>query len=270
MSTEFVPAHNVNAILKCTAEFSFAENATTAAMAGGVGYGYRDIGNVDKSTVKLEVEKREIKGSYRGIRKTDKHLVTQEKMSFDLDSHELNAHNLSILFGGSATTGFTQSAQTAQSADALVFSSGSPSDSSKWYDIRLSGARLRSLTTVTISTLTEGTDFEVDKKLGRIRFLTQQTASRTPVVTCPAITAADATAFTAFVPMENTSRNGIGRLTFYDENNDNRVALDYVDFKCEILAEANLEFDPESEANIKITVTVLDEPGIMYLRKVLT
>lgn len=270
MSTEFVPDHNVNAILKCTAEFSFSEGATTAAMAGGIGYGYRDVGNIDKATVKLEVEKREIKGSYRGLRKTDMHLVTSEKLSFELDSHELNAANLAWILGGTATTAFTQSIQTGVSADALVFTALIPSVSTQWYDILVSGARIRALTACTVATLTENTDFEVDYKLGRIRFITAQTASRTPVITAPAITSADAGYFTAMIPMENTSRNGFGRLTFYDENTGNRVPIDYTDFKCEILAETNLEFDPESEANIKITVTVLDEPGIMYLRKVLT
>lgn len=262
----FLDHNNVNAIVIATPRFWFAEGATSAALAGTPGYGFRDIGNVNKSSMKTEVDRKEILGSYRGVRRLDKSIVTKSKLSFELDSHELNKENLAIALLASAGTGHTQSAQTAADADALVFSAGTPSNSGQWYDIKKSGARIRALTVCTVATLTEGTDFEVDYLLGRIRFITSRTASVTPVITAPAITSSDQSYFHGLIPLSNLTRTGYGRITMFDQNTQNGVAADYLDFSCQVTADGALDFDGENESMLKITVDVTSDVGLFLAR----
>jgi hypothetical protein len=267
MSTTFLDTNNTNAIIIATPRFWFSEGATTAAMASGIGYGYEDLGNVNKASIKTEVTRKKVYGSYRGDRKVDKSFVTQSGTSFELESHECNKRNLGLLFCASAGTNHTQVVKTAADADALAFTAQIPSVSTRWYDIMFSGIRYGNLTTVTVATKTEGTDFVIDYTLGRIRFITTQTATITPVVTSAAITSSDANYFEGQVPLGTLTKEGFGRLTLFDQNSTNRVVADYVDFKCQVTAEGTLDFDGENESKLKVTVEIMGGvPGNLLTR----
>lgn len=257
------PAHNITAILIGTGEFSFSEGAASAAAAKTAGY--LDFGNVMAFTPAVEITVDEHFGSYRGTRVKDKTVSTQAKLDYQLKCDEWNANLLAILFGASSTTGHTQTVKSSVSADAWAFNT-TASGTTKWYDVLVSGARVRNLSALTIATLTEGVEFVVDYLLGRVRFLVNQTAARTATISAPAITATDAGAFIGLTPFGDVIKQGYGRLTIYDQDDDNKVVLDHVDFSCEVRAESTGEVSGESPTEISLTVSVTADRGTVLVR----
>lgn len=245
--------HNLNALLIGTGEFSFSENATTvaAALAGG----FLDVGNVKAFTPKQAVTSVIHKGSYRGKLIRDKKIVTSQDIDYNLTCEEWKLFLLKLIFGASSGTGFTQLVQAAAPADVITFSVGTPSDKTKWYDITASGKRIMRLTAVTVSTLVEGTDFEVDYLLGKIRFLVAQTTAKTPTITAPAITSSDPGFMYSMIPGGKLVRSGIGRLTCYDQNNQ-QIVWDHRDFLCDLTVDTTDAVDGEKWSGITVDVSI--------------
>ena len=350
MITQATPTHNLIALLLGTGEFSFSENAVTPADA--FVKGWRDFGNIMAFTPDIKPTKTQHVGSYRGVRKVDRQVVTQIQTNYKIKVDEANLENVRILFGASDTTGFTQTALSAVSGAIFGFATAAATIG-LWYDImtagggqQLSGAvvqavgtgyvlgdvltiaggtstvastvkvtgidtagkllsvqvvtpgvysvaptspnsatggtgtgaaltltyvpivstMLRNLTTVTISSLTEGTDFVLDLINGRIKFLTAQAVNRTPVITCPTINAGDVGSFFGMVPMNTPTRRGYGRLTCYDQNQANIVAFQHWNFSCDITLDTAAEIDGTKWEELTIDVLVTGDPGVMYLR----
>lgn len=260
------PAHNTASLLVGTAEFAFSENATSAANASALGW--LSLGNIDEMTPEVNLEQLEHKGSYRGIKRTDRTVTTESDVTYRLKADEWNLKNLAILFGASTGTAHTQSSQSAASADAIVFSGGAPSDENLWYDVLVSAARIRGITALTIATLTEGTDFEVDGTLGRVRFLTEQTASRTPVITAAAITSADAGYFVGLTPLATPTRSGFGNLTIFDQDTNNTVVLDHVAFQCDVTADTAGAVNGTAFTEINLIVKMTESVGNILVRNI--
>lgn len=259
------PRHNLDALIIGTVEFSFSDGATSATDT--LLKGWLDLGNVVSMTPALERETQKHMGSYRGVRRADKTINTSSSWSYQIKLDEINFENLRILCGGSSTTGFTQASQTAQNGDAWGFSSGAgASGTQKWYDVKISGARIRNISALTIATLVEGTDFEVDLLLGRVRFLVSQVASRLPVVTAPAITAGSAAAFLGIIPLTDIVRAGYGRLTIYDQNDGNKVVVDHVDFSCDLSAESAGEINGTAITELTFNVDTSSDLGTIFVR----
>ena len=263
MPTQVDPTHNLNSLILGTAEFSFAENALTAAAA--LAAGYLDFGNCVAAQITPELEKVEHFGSYRGKRRKDKTVSSSAKLMYQLRFDEWNHRVLPILFGADAGTNFTQSAQSSASADTWAFATTN-SGTEKWYDVLVSGARIRKLTALTIATLTEGTDFVVDYLLGRVKFLVDQSSDRTATISASAITSSDADYFVGYEPLSNITREGFGRLTIYDQNDTNKVVIDHVDFSCEISVESNTEIDGQAINEVTLNVEITDTVGNILSR----
>lgn len=266
MSTQVDPAHNLNALFIGTGEFDFSEGATSESDTAVKGF--LNFGNIRAFTPNVEVTRQEHRGSYRGTLKKDKTIVTEQSITYQLRCDELNLVNLAVLFGADDGTNFTQSSMSASSGTAIAFSGGTPSVSTKWYDLRNgSGARVRKLTTVTFSALTEGTDFVLDLLHGRVRFLTTRSSSVTPVLTGPAITSSDADFFNGLIPFGNMTREGIGCLRVYDQNDSNKVVFEHNYFGCEVTAESSGEFDGENFVEITLNVVIRGAvPGVLLTR----
>lgn len=257
------PSHNLKSLVIGTGEFSFAENATSAANAKTLGW--LDFGNVLAVTPQVEVTTEEHFGSYRGVRRKDKTLATQSKLTYELKLDEMNKRNLLVLFGATETTQWTQTVKSAVAGDAWAFNVV-PSGAEKWWDVLISGVRVRGITALTIPTLVEGTDFFVDQLNGRVRFAANQVASRTPTVTAPAITATDNGSFWALTPFGDVIKQGYGRLTLYDQNDNNKVVLDHQDFSCDIKIESFGELNGQNITEITMSVTITDTVGTIYSR----
>jgi hypothetical protein len=259
------PKHNIPALLIGTAEFSFSEGVSTVAAT--LLNGWLDIGNIKAFTPQAKPDNKQHKGSYRGVKRTDKTVRASSEILYQLKADEWNHKLMELMFGASAGTDFTQAIQSAVSADSLLFTAPIPSGTQKWYDVMVAGARIRALTTVTIATLVEGTDFEVDLLLGRVRFLASQTATRVPVVTAAAITAGSNGSFKGLKPFGNVDKKGMGRLVVYDQESTGIVVLDHQDFSCELSLSASGEVTGEDFSEITIDVTVTNLPGNVLIRQ---
>lgn len=234
-----------------TAEFSFALNCSTIAAAFAAGY--VDFGNIVSFTNKLDTQKVEHKGSWRGVRTLDATYVTESKHQYTLKCDEWNKQTLQILFGGDIGTPFTQAAWTAQAFDTFGFTAV-PAVIGRWYDLLKAGVHYRNTSTVTIAAKVEGTDFVVDIKLGRVKFLTSQAADLIPLVTNLAITATDTTSFFSITPLTNVRRTGMGRLVVFDQNSPN-IVIDHLDFLCEIVLDSASEVGGTAFSDFSMTIT---------------
>lgn len=259
-----IQPHDLDALLIGTGEFSFAVGATTTT-AGGINGPFTDVGNVTAFQIQPETTRQDHRGSYRGIKRLDKSVITAADAKYLIRIDEWKKDNLLYLFYGDDGTAWTQSSQSSASADALDFSS-TAAVIGKWYDVTVSGARVRDLTALTIATLTENTDFVVDYELGRVRFLTAQSASRTPTISANAITSSDAKYLYGVTPLANPSRSGIGRLTCFDQSESAKVVFDHVDFGCEVSINGQPEVDGENYSNIELMVSVTSPVGTLYVR----
>lgn len=254
------PSHNLRALLMGTGEFSFCLNAATAAQASQLGY--RDVGNITAFKIESSGDKKEHYGSYRGTTRRDGVRMQKLKTGYELTCDEWDLLKMqTMLFGGTANA-VTRPALAAAAGTALVFSNGAPSNPALWYDVlSAGGVRANRLTAVTFPGLTEGTDFEVDSKLGRVRFITAQVANATPTITAAAIVAGDINSMLRFTPMTRGVFNGIGRLVLFDEDDANNIVYEHTDFGCEVAVNGTPDVKSDDYSTISLTVTVTSPLG---------
>jgi hypothetical protein len=258
------PLHNITALLIGTGEFSFSEGAISPADA--LVRGYLDFGNIVAFTPEANLNKEEHQGSYRGVRRADKTVVTENGFSYKIRLDEWNKKNLEILFSASATTGFTQTVLSAAAGAVLGFTAN-PAKIGYWYDLRKSdGSRLFDVTSVTITGKVEGTDFVIDQKLGRIRFLTAQAADLTPTITAPAIVSGSSGSFLGMTPLQDPVKQGYGRLYVYDQDDNNKLVLTHLDFSCEVTMDSANEIDGTAFTDLTLDIKITNDVGIVYLR----
>ena len=265
MSTQIDPAHNLVALLIGTGEFNFAEGAISAANARAIGF--LDFGNIVAFTPSLDVNKQEHVGSYRGVRRIDKTIVTQNKFSYKLTCDEWNLENIRILFGADDAAGHTQAALSAVVGETLGFTAVA-AKIGRWYDLRTSaGLRLRDITTATIATKVEGTDFVLDLKLARVKFLTTQAADLVPTITCPALAVTDEGAFFGLTPGQSPVKSGYGNLVLFDQHNPNKVVLQHENFSCDVSIDSASAIDGTGFTEISMEVLVTGDLGRVLVRE---
>lgn len=264
--------HNIRAlVVGATIEFAFAEApiGTSVALAGGPLYPFQDFGNLTGLDVDSGMESEKRMTSYRGVRREISEEPTLTRLAYKLKSPEADPRKLAIAFNASESGAFTQAALAAVDGQALDFTTAAAVIGA-WYQLRTAaGVSVRNVTTLTIATKVEGTDFVVDKELGRVRFLTAQTASLTPVLTVSAVTADPSDlAMNVLKPMQKPIRRGIGRLIVFDRDTKNKVVLDHHDFTCEIVLEGSglNGQDGKSAAETSLKITVTDQEGTMVVR----
>jgi len=257
-------ATNQRALLRVGAEMYFSDNATS--LTNAIARGYAHLGNISGFNPNLSTQKVKHISSNRGVPKKDREDIIETQMEFKLKITEFSKENVRVLFGANDTTGFTQSSQSAANADTLAFGTTN-AVIGYWYPITVSGAFVRELTVVTITALTEGTDFEVDYTNGLIRFLTAQSTNRVPVITAPAITSSDNTYYHGFTPLANVRREGWGYLLISDQDSQNKHPIWYPNFSCQVTLDSASEFNPNDFANMTLSVLVTSTVGTMYGRK---
>lgn len=258
---------NLAALLRVGAEFHFANGA--ASVAAALTSGFTPFGNIVDITPNIDTQKVEHVSSNRGAPRKDREDITRSQIQFKVKTDEFHKLVQQIMLGGTAGTDFTQSIQSGVSADTLAFS-GTAAVIGNWYDITVSGARIRKLTSVTIATLTEGTHFVLDLLTGRICFLTAQSSDRVPVVTAAAITAGSAGSFIGIKPGQQVKLSGIGRLYLFDQNTDNPVFAEYENFSCELTLDSASAFNATSFADLTFSVLVTDIVGNWLTRNAIS
>jgi len=170
---------------------------------------WRDIGNVTGFTISQESEKKEHKTSLSGLQVVDLDLVVSQKMSLSFTADELSVQNIAMYLSGTLHTKYLETnvgnAAAIASDDAVVpipdadkdfFVDTNSTDFiyGQWYDLFLNlpilgytraydfqaqgvqaitvRKQVTSRTNLTgATTLTEGTHYELDRRMGMIRFL---------------------------------------------------------------------------------------------------
>jgi hypothetical protein len=250
-------AHNLNALVIGTGEFSFANGAASVVAAQAIGW--VDFGNVTTGSIQSKATTKEHKGSYRGIKRVDKTHVTETKVGYQLKFDEIDAKKVAITFRGTQLTNYTQVIRTAAAVDAIA-----APVIGRWYDINVGGTRVREITSIAASVGVEDTDWVMDYKTGRIRSLTA-TGFGTLTVTAAAILVTSATTFARITPATTPIARGMGRLSVW--NDDGTLVLEHYDFYCEVFptADPNIN-DSDMELTFDVNVlTPVGEVGAWYL-----
>ena len=338
------PLHNIDALLIGTGEFKFSEGAISAADAQA--RGWLDFGNIVAFAPEPTTTKEEHQGSYRGVRRADKTVVTENALSYKIRVDEFHKKNVQVLYGASAAAGFSQTSMSAEDGAPLAFQT-TAAKIGYWYDLLKVGlTRIFDLTSVTIATTAtttsvgtaaddlitanahgltngqavkfsgagiaaplvvgtvyyvrdvtantfkvaatvggaainlsadstaqahqrvyiEGTDYEIDYKLGGIMFKTAQAASLTPTITAPAIVAGAAGSFMGLTPMADPVKQGYGRLIIFDQNDSNKVVLQHIDFSCELTMDSANEIDGTAFTDMTLDAKIGADVGKVWLR----
>lgn len=254
---------NLNANILGTGEFSFSPGATSLADARAKGF--IDFGNVKVLTPQPKIDTIDHKGSYRGKLITDKKFATGALLVYGIVSDEFDRNKYKIAVGGIDATNFTQGAQVAQNGDVLHFDT-TAAVIGRWYDLLISGAHAMELTALTIATLVENTDFVVDYKAGRVRFLTAQAVARTPVITANAVVAGNAANLKGITPLDTLITSGYGRIAVYDDTHANKLVYLHEDFSCQVYLDGNglKGFDGTTINEINLGIQVGNILGTLY------
>lgn len=168
---------------------------------------WRDLGNATEFTIQIESETLEHQSSLEGLKTVDLEVLLSQKMNVSFSLDEMNINNLNNFFlgtalgtnfsgtgvangsiaattavsAGPASTGWTNSYQPIAGAGTGVWydlwnyfgtvGSGGTTGAYRCYDFE--DDQVTSVTTngATATALTEGTDYEFDRRLGRIRFI---------------------------------------------------------------------------------------------------
>jgi hypothetical protein len=252
---------NLDALVNATGEFVFAPGVTT--VAGAQAAGYYDFGNIVVVGLKPTLEKLEHEGSYRGVRTVDAERGIKAVLEYQLKCDELDPTKLAYAMFGEAASAFTQTTKSTSSYDTLGFTAV-PAVLHRWYDIKISGVQVRNATAIVVTTKTEGTDFEVDLKLGRVRFLTAQSSDLNGTVTAPEITSASDGYMQAFTPLSEYLVTGVGNLWLFDDEHANDLIFEHRGFGCSITFDSMDDFDGKSFCTATFKVKVTTPFGTVY------
>lgn len=140
-------AHNLNAHLLGTGEFSFAEGATTLAAARAIGM--RDMGNMLTYSIQPKNTKVDHKGSYRGIKRIDKTRTTESQLLYQFKLDEWHMQNMLFVYYGEEAGALTQTIKAGVTGDNLDFTT--VFNKGYWYDVTVSGVRIRKMTAATLA-----------------------------------------------------------------------------------------------------------------------
>ncbi len=150
--------------------------------ANGIPQGYRFLGNAPEFSISMETETLEHQSSTGGLKVTDKEVVISQKVNLSVSLDEVNFDNMALFFSGSGTTFDNSTAAAATpvtGSDNLVVD-----EQGRWFDLYASngavttgssGQRIYDIGAVTVTggasgttPAVEGTDYEIDLKMGRI------------------------------------------------------------------------------------------------------
>jgi hypothetical protein len=141
--------------------------------------GLRDLGNAPAFTASVEVEKRDHKNSRDCLAFVDATFVTSQKINLSFQLDEINFENLSAFFSGETSTYDNPHDVTHTDVSISLMT-----NLGRWYELRkANGDRVYNLNAAgvvftiekdaaTDVLLVEGTDYEIDKRLGLVFFKT--------------------------------------------------------------------------------------------------
>lgn len=277
--------HDKRTIIHGTGQLFFCRGADTEAEA--IARGLEDYQLIDEIGITTRGDVREKMIVNRGKRRLGKASSKATEESYTITFGQLGFRNLAMLFnadidrdwGGEAAdniqTGLSATAGSAWDFDAG--SDGSPNNVGRWYPVlNASGTRVRDITAITLAgvkavygaagsatALAEGIDFNVDLKLGLIQFLTSiDDDVITPTITSKTITAGSVEYLKKLVPGETAFIEGIACLHFWDDDDEDNLALSHEYFLARLQPTTGPTFN-DDYATCQATLKVLEEGRIL-------
>lgn len=236
--------------------------------ADAITKGMTDFGNFLGIEVKAEANKQARLKATNGIVRSVGNTAGMMSYGYEFMTKEVaDARKMRFALLGSEATPFTQAALAAVNGTAIVFGVGAAaSKAGNWYPLLYNGAHIHALTTVTVAGKVEGVDFIVDKKMGLIRFLVEQTANVTPVLTSPAIDAAHADYLVGVQPMTNVVYSGYWTVAAYDQDPKNNLVLRHEFFSGDLTVTAWPKIDHENQSELKFQIDITRDNPVAYHR----
>lgn len=135
---------------------------------------YRFVGNCPEFRITMSNETAKHFSSIEGLKQKDAEVVITQEMDVQFTFDEINFENLAEQLSGETAS----KSNTAAASAITGVNNVNVTAKARWYDLYAptsgapatdtSGARIYDVGVVTITGKTEGTDFEVDRKMGRI------------------------------------------------------------------------------------------------------
>lgn len=153
----------------------FADIDATTGLPGA----YRHLGNAPAFSITVDSETLEHQSSLEGLKTVDKEVVISQSMTTSLTLDEINFDNLSIFLSGTSSS--PANVKTTTASDLYDPGTGNFVPIQRWYDILDStGVRMYDIETSTdvtlagstAATFTEGTDYTLDRTMGRVYLIT--------------------------------------------------------------------------------------------------
>jgi len=237
---------------------------------------YRDLGNASEFNVSIETEKLEHQSSREGLKTIDKEVIVSQKVSLAITLDEINFENMALFFSGeSGSRSNSQAASGVTGSGNLIVSA-----QGRFYDLYIGatgkpttdpqGSRIYDIGDVTISdaggtAFIEGTDFTVDKIMGRVFIITggnitvgtydldiaANASAASTVETVKALTTSQVEGALKFISENPASQNAQTEYQFHKvslaaEGDFSLIGDDWTTMQLTGAAEKNEDADPDS------------------------
>jgi hypothetical protein len=247
----------------------FSEGA--ASLAEARAKGFQDMGVFLAAEIKSEDKSIEVKKAREGKVFTAYRLGGEVTLGLELTTKEIaDMRKARLLLLGADQPAFTQAALAASTDCTLGDFAATPAVPGRDYQLLdQNGNPLRSLATLHIKGLVEGTDFVVQKKTGLVRFLDAATAPDDSVectVTAPAITAASEEFMESLEAMQIPRRKGYAHILVWDQDQGSSLVMEFEPRPVEIAATGGFKIDAENAAEARLTVNFSGTEGIVRVR----
>ncbi|WP_221029900.1 hypothetical protein [Actomonas aquatica] len=244
-----------------------AGNIGALTKADAIAGGLQDMGNFLGIEIKGETEKEPILKALRGRVTKSGHTGGMISLGYEFTTREFaDARKFKFALMGSETDPFTQAALAGVDSTALAFTAQVPSKAGYWYPLFYQGTHVHALTSVTIAGKEEGVDFEVDLKMGLIRFIVAQTANVTCVLTGPAIDAAHKEYLIGVQPRDRVVYSGYWSVAAFDQDPNNNLVMRHEFFSGDLTVTQWPKVDHTGQSELKFQIDITHDNPVAFHR----
>lgn len=241
-----------------TGQFRLHYTSTSDPAQSLLGPAY-SFGNEAKITANIEAEQSKIPRNNRGINRVSGNPTKAFKVAYEIELSQLTYNGLARAFFMDQTTP-SDNVRTAQATQAIVGFDFRSSQSkthhlNRWYDIATSSLRYQHINSVALTgallaygasadstTLLEGTDYELDKTLGLVRFLKAIDDQISGTVNYSAITTSSAVYSKVQGPLASNKLSGIGAIDVWEEG---QLIWKHEGFACDVFPNGDIDFNSD-------------------------
>ena len=237
------------------------------------------FGNEAKITVNPEAEQSKIVRNNRGVNRISGNPTKEFKVSYEIEISELTYNGLARgLFMDQTTP--SDNARSAQATQAIVTLDFRTSQSKthhldRWYDLSNSSLRFQHLNSAALTgalasygaaadstTLLEGTDYELDKVLGRVRFLKAIDDQISGSVNFSEITSSSEIYGKVQTPLAANMLSGIGVIDVWE---DSELIWKHEGFACDLIPNGDIDFNSDL-STVKLRANAKVPMGNLFVR----